>query len=258
MQNFLSGLFALGVLIAFAGGILGVIAPSIFRIGRMKESPGRKKIVAVAGGVFIASFVGFVASVPEPTPEERAAQAAAAAKAQAERDAADKAEAQAKAEKAKQAKENERLADRRAVEKLWNQIADADKECSEKAKTVAAVGASDRYEAYSAVTAAQSACRVAHYAIRELKVSDRFEGEAEEKFETAIRKCADSSLARQLAFEAMLPVLDGDERPSALQSVKDAGETAQLAGFQCVIGFISAANVVGVSIEEYVKGDGSR
>jgi hypothetical protein len=89
--------------------------------------------------------------------------------------------------------------------------------------------------------------------MRKLSVPGRFEDEQKDQFQTAIRKCADSNLARQMAFDAMLAVIDGDERPSALQTVKDSGELAQAAGFLCVATFISAANAAGVSIESYVK-----
>lgn len=76
-QDVVPALFSLALLACLVGGVLGLIAPSIYRFGR-PERPSRKRIAAVSSGLFIASFIGLAVTVPEPTPEERAAQAAAA------------------------------------------------------------------------------------------------------------------------------------------------------------------------------------
>lgn len=78
MQNFITGIFTLGAIVAIIGGVLGLIAPSVFRIGQMKENPSRKRIGAISFAAFIMSCVGVGVTAPEPTPEEKAVQAAAA------------------------------------------------------------------------------------------------------------------------------------------------------------------------------------
>ena len=71
VQNFVVGLFALGVLISLAGGFIGLIAPSIFRFGKA-ENPSRRKIAGMSFAAFILAFVGFGMTVPEPTSDDRA------------------------------------------------------------------------------------------------------------------------------------------------------------------------------------------
>ncbi len=81
-QDVVPALFSLALLASLVGGIIGLVAPSIYRFGR-PERPSRKRIAAISLGLFIASFIGLAITVPEPTAEEKAAHVAAAAKAQA-------------------------------------------------------------------------------------------------------------------------------------------------------------------------------
>lgn len=241
MSDTVAGGFALIVVLALVGGVIGTIAPSLVQFGR-GEPPTRKKVAGLAAGVFIVAFVGFAITVPELTPEQKAR-----AEAEAKADALRVAEAE------KSAKATKKAALQKEIEGLWNKITAADGMCSESAGEVGNIDASDRYAAYSGVSEAMQACKIAHSALRELDAPRSLDDEHQENFETAIGKCADASLARQMMFEAMLKVIDGDMRPSSVQAVKEAGETGQAMSIQCVAMFVRAANEVGVEVGAYIK-----
>lgn len=76
MRDLLATLFALGVIVTFFGGIVGLIAPSAFRFGR-PERTSRKRIAAISFTGLVASFIGLAVTSPEPSAEQKAAQAAA-------------------------------------------------------------------------------------------------------------------------------------------------------------------------------------
>jgi hypothetical protein len=71
MMDVVSGIFALVTVAALFGGIAGVVAPRTFQFSKT-QPPSRKRIMGIAMGTFVAAFIGFAITMPEPTPEQRA------------------------------------------------------------------------------------------------------------------------------------------------------------------------------------------
>lgn len=253
MQGILTAFFALGMVVALIGGIAGLIDPSTFRFGQ-KVTPSRKQVAVISVGAFIASFIGLGVSAPKPTPEEMAKRAAAAAKAEAEEKAAEEAKAKVKAAQAVKAKAAEQTALRQGVIALWDEISENERPCANSLQeTAAALERGNAYDAYDVASNGRHICRDAYFSMGKIAPPKQMKSDHRDGFKDAIEKCADTQLARKIALESMLVVIDGDQRPSAVQEARDAAETAQAGVALCVLAFMEAANAVDVSIGDYVK-----
>ena len=249
-MEFLAALFALVVVLSFFGGIIGLIAPSIFRFGR-KERPSRKQIASISLATFVVAFIGFAMTVPEPTPEQKA-KAEEAAKARAAEGEKAKAEAEA------QAKEKEKAATEevhKEIVQLWTKITGEGKKCDgSRKKVLKALEQNDRYLAYELASTASAACRAAHYSVRSFVPPSGLNSEQTDRLRKAIKSCAEAYFATQMALDGMLKVIDGDARPSSVTEAKAAAEYSQLATMQCAAQYLSAGYAAGVPVGQIAGG----
>lgn len=243
MRDIFLVIFSLGILISVVGGFVGLISPSVFRIGKMAKDPSRRRIAAVTLAAFAVSLVGGVMASPTLTPEEKAKAELAARKAEQEEKArvalAAKQAADAKAAKAEAAKQkaNDNLAT------AINAIRISDRLC---AKSVAEVGdrsksARDRYALYGVVKNAADNCLQAAEDLAKINVP--------KDIEKARELCVEGELTRAMALSQGAALLDaGTGSPSELQKVEDGIADGQAKILGCMGILVVFAHKAGIEI----------
>jgi hypothetical protein len=258
MEN-VGPLFGFCAFLALLGGVLGVIAPSIFRVGKMKENPSRKRIAMISGAAFVALFIVGVVLTPEPSPEQRAAWAAAEVKEKAELNRLEQEEKAKAALAAKQAADaraaEAESAKKKAKENLAGAINDikiADRTC---AKSVIEVGdrsksARDRYALYGIVKDASENCLQAAKDLADINVP--------KELEETRKLCVDGELTRAMALSQNAAILDaGTGSPSELQAIEDGIADGQAKVLACMGILEVSARKVGIEINDLERSIGS-
>lgn len=246
MRDFVAILFALAVLASMVGGIIGVIAPSVFRFNKV-ENPSRKRIVGISASAFLIAFVGFVVAVPQ-TPGQKA-KAAAEAKAKVAEEARLAKIANTEEERKLTEKDNQ---NRNNIVKFWNNIVEAGRHCDAAAQSVnSAVQSNDRYAAYEQARSAERACRAAWSGLSLLSPPSDLSDEIEENFEEALGLCRDAYLGKVRGYEAIAVVANGDERPSAVTAAREIMRAADAALTMCSAKYFGAAYKAGVERDAF-------
>lgn len=230
-----------------AGGFLGLIGLVLIVVGLVRLMlPGlkdkRKQSRYILFGGF-AAFVVAVVIIPPPTPEQRAAAAKAEAREKARADKAQAAEKAAAATAA--ATDKERLTGE--VRRLWSAIVAAAQPCDSASEIIgAALKSGSMFNLYEASTRGVAACREASMDIGGLDAPASADGDLENAFEQAIDKCSTSQVSKQIAFEQLAEVANGDQRPSAIVEAREKMTSAGSGGLYCAAAFIETAGKAGI------------
>lgn len=138
---------------------------------------------------------------------------------------------------------------------LWNQIVYNGRLCDIASKGVAeAAETGDRYKLYPALRDGIEACKRASIDIMGLEPPEAATGEIKNAFDESIDTCSMAHVQKQMAFEAMAKVVDGDMSPSAVTHAKERSEASQMGMLQCGATFMKATGMAGFDIQK-VFGD---
>lgn len=141
------------------------------------------------------------------------------------------------------------------VKGLWDQVITAGEACDTAGKAVvAAADKRDVYELYPVLKDGIEGCRTSYQATSELKPPAAATGEVKDAFKEAIDTCGMAHINKQMAFEAMAKVVDGDQRPSAVAEARSQAETAQMGQLACAAGFMKATDKAGFQLTEVFGG----
>jgi hypothetical protein len=139
---------------------------------------------------------------------------------------------------------------RKETKQLWRSVVAASEPCDAASKIAAnAASSGDVYRLYEAAKTAEDACRVAHYALRELDAPASSADHVEEAFESSISKCAEAALMKQIAYSKIAEVADGNVRPSAVTDARDSVEAASSGSLVCAAAMMAAAAKAGVGTD---------
>lgn len=106
------------------------------------------------------------------------------------------------------------------------------------------------YAAYPAARDAREICDRVVDDIREMPLPTSITGAANDKARGALQICAGAYLARRDSLDALLTVIDGDNRPSSVQEFKDQAERAQGRIIYCVAEWMAVAETIGMPATE--------
>lgn len=113
-----------------------------------------------------------------------------------------------------------------------------------------ASGAADVYSAYSKANSAESACTDAVDKYGALLVDATFPDEIETELRESIDRCETGYQARVSGLGTLKEVMDGDARPSLVQSFQDNQQLARSAVMLCAAGFSDAGLKLGLTVKE--------
>lgn len=115
------------------------------------------------------------------------------------------------------------------------------------------VGSGNAYAAYGPTKSAAEVCRSAWSEMSSIRAPRSAKGEVKKAMQDARSRCSDAVLWKQMAMDALVKVLDGDQRPSAMSDATDKLSTARDLSTGCWLGYLSAAEKAGLDLPEFEK-----
>lgn len=139
---------------------------------------------------------------------------------------------------------------------LWRDVLRLAKPCDQlnsaaiDAVAKAGAGSASLVDAYGIASDAQKTCQETWLAIGRLSPPDGLSKEQEKATKKALDACDTAYFSRKESLETMLEVIDGDQRPSKVQTYKERGELAQSGILVCIAGLTGVAGELGVNFDE--------
>ncbi|MBB4797568.1 hypothetical protein HNP32_001292 [Brevundimonas bullata] len=136
-------------------------------------------------------------------------------------------------------------------EGLWSGVKNRMERCDMPTRRAgAALGTGDVYAAYGPTKQAAEACKDVWLTLDEVPLPRSAKGDVRKALEKGVDDCETAMFLKTQALEALLKVLDGDARPSAMEAVKTGMQRGQAGSTVCILSFMGAADKAGLVLPE--------
>lgn len=142
---------------------------------------------------------------------------------------------------------------------LYRKVAGMGKECdaanSEAVSSMGQISGGDAslYEAFEKVDRAEKLCGDTVSAFRAIPTASGYSSDVRSIIDKALDRCKSAYEARVSGLQTVKQVMDGDSRPSLVQSFKDDQEIAKGGVLLCVAGLTDAGLKTGLKADEMEK-----
>lgn len=134
---------------------------------------------------------------------------------------------------------------------VWSDVKARMERCDGPTRRAAEVlSQGDVYAAFGPTKAAAAACEDVWLKMSNVPLPRAAKGEVRKAMSEAIDTCETAMFAKREALQSLLKALDGDQRPSTMETITSEMERGKAATMMCGIGFLSAAEKAGLVLPE--------
>lgn len=134
---------------------------------------------------------------------------------------------------------------------VWSDVKSRSERCDGPTRRAGeALSTGDRYAAFAPTKAAAAACEDVWLKMSNVPLPKSAKGDVRKSLNDAIDTCETAVYAKREALQALLKVLDGDERPSTMNTVTTEMERGKNGSLMCGIGFLGVAEEAGLVLPE--------